>query len=131
MTCWDFKNEFLIGIRLITPDGSTHPQDEELVALDTGYDGDVLIPYDLFLSLKFDEFEDYLAEEFLETASGEILKSSVSRGFLSIPKIGSTLPVQIETFRDNTEFLIGVGVLRQIRVLLDGPSNQTCIVTER
>jgi hypothetical protein len=38
--------------------------------------------------------------------------------------------VLVDTFEGNSEFLIGRGLVRQLRVLRDGPANQTCILPD-
>ena len=51
-----------------------------------------------------------------------------SRARLIIPELNLSLPVIIDTFEGNVEFLIGRALMRQLRILLDGPNGQTCIV---
>jgi hypothetical protein len=43
---------FAIGIRLKTPGGQFHAGTEEPVELDTGYGGDVLLPWEMYVDLE-------------------------------------------------------------------------------
>jgi len=47
LTCWSSEDAFVIGVQLRTIDGQFHAETEELVEVDTGYAGDVLVPWNL------------------------------------------------------------------------------------
>ncbi|MBI3761318.1 MAG: hypothetical protein HY260_05575 [Chloroflexi bacterium] len=100
-----------------------------MINLDTGYDGEVLVPYDLYISsgLKDWEFPQAHWSTGL-TASGEPLVMPISRAVLAIPELGLRLSVVVDTFEGNNELLIGRALIRQLRVLLDGPTSKTCIL---
>ncbi len=48
--CWDTPDQFAFRVQLVTLDGRQHTSDPRLVDLDTGYDGEILVPYDLYAS---------------------------------------------------------------------------------
>ena len=131
MICWERASTFSIGVQLKTPGGRVHSPSEELIELDTGYEGEVLVPYDLYVEMELYGWE--YPEIFWatgRTVSGEILHMPLSYGYLVIPRWGREIRVSIETFVGNSEFLIGRALIRRYRFLLDGPGNRTCLLLE-
>ena len=127
--CWDTPGQFAFRVQLVTLDGRLHTPDPRLVDLDTGYDGEILVPYDLYASSGLRDWE--LPQEQWSTGltvSGERLIMPASRALLDIPDAGVRLNVLVDTFEGNTEFLIGRSIIRQLRVLLNGPAGRTCIL---
>lgn len=45
LICWDITDAFAIGIQLMTPHGRLYTESEQLVDLDTGYDGELVGGY--------------------------------------------------------------------------------------
>lgn len=131
LICWDITDAFAIGIQLMTPDGCLYTESEQLVDLDTGYDGELLVPYDLYVSLGLRDWE--FPKELWSTGltvSGESLSMALSRAFVVIPRLGQQYQVLVDTFEGNTEFLIGRAFMREHKILLDGPAGRVCLVTE-
>jgi hypothetical protein len=127
--CWDSEDFFAIGIQIRTFAGMVHSESEELIQLDTGYDGGLLLPYKLYQDLALYRWE--YPEEYWpvgKTVSGEIIELMLAKGQVLIPRWNVALEVFIETFEGNAEFLLGRGFIRKFRVLLDGPGNKVCLV---
>ncbi len=107
-----------------------HSENEELVQLDTGYDGELLLPsYKLYQDLAFYRWE--YPEEYWpvgKTVSGEIIELILAKGQVLIPKWNVALEVFIETFEGNGELLLGRSFIRKFKVLLDGPGNKVCLI---
>ena len=127
--CWDSEDFFAIGIQIGTFAGMIHSENEELVQLDTGYDGELLLPYKLYQDLAFYRWE--YPEEYWpvgKTVSGEIIELILAKGQVLIPKWNVALEVFIETFEGNGELLLGRSFIRKFKVLLDGPGNKVCLI---
>lgn len=127
--CWDSEDLFAIGIQIRTFAGMVHSESEELVQLDTGYDGELLLPYKLYQDLALYQWE--YPEEYWsvgKTVSGEILELILAKGQVLIPRWNVALEVFIETFEGNEELLLGRSFIRKFKVLLDGPGNKVCLV---
>ena len=131
LICWDSEDIFAISIRLKTPGGQFHADAEEPVELDTGYGGDVLVPWEMYVGLELYGWE-YPQEHWSVgiSVSGEEFEMPLSRGVLVVPKLGLDFEVRIDTFEGNKQFLIGRGFIRRHRVLLDGPNNRVCFLAE-
>jgi len=129
LTCWSSEDAFVIGVQLRTIDGQFHAETEELVEVDTGYAGDVLVPWNLYIDLELYGWE--LDEELWSVGisiSGEVFPLVLSRGYIVIPRLGQEFLVLIDSFEGNDQFLIGRSFLRRLRMLLDGPEGQTCLL---
>ena len=114
-----------LGIILESPSGDKWPQEGDDEALvDTGFDGDVLIPETLYNSLNFSQFESF-AED-LYTAGSDSIPCIRTQGFLHIPKIGEKFQVECLSSKDrNTNsILIGNKFLKKFRLILDGPNEK-------
>jgi hypothetical protein len=98
LICWDSQDIFAIGVRLEAPNGRFHSDTEELVELDTGYGGDVLVPWGMYVDLELYGWE--YPEEF---------EMPLSRGILVVPKLGREFDVRIDTFEGNEQLLKGRG----------------------
>jgi len=131
LICWGDPARFLIGVQLKTPGGRVHSPAEDLIELDTGYEGEVLVPYGLYVKMELYGWE--YPEIFWtvgRTVSGQVFRMPLSYGSLVIPKWGREFSVSIDTFEGNEEFLIGRAFIRRHKFLLDGPAGQTCLVLE-
>ena len=95
-----------------------------MVQLDTGYDGELLLPYKLYQGLALYQWE--YPEEYW--AVGKTVSGEMAKGQVLIPKWNVALEVFIETFEGNEEFLLGRSFIRKFKVLLDGPGNKVCLV---
>ena len=101
---------------------------EILIRIDTGYDGFVLLSEDNYkhVGLHLSELpKKYWPEG--ETVTGEVLKLRRALGLVYIPKAGVRLEGYIDTFQGNTENIIGLDLIKAMKLLLDGPSQQVCI----
>ena len=134
MECWQFLNntyrvkQFVINIDLLSKKEVKWIKYENVI-IDTGFDGDVLIPFEDFKNNGFDEALLIETEQFIaETISGEeiILLSALSEIKVNKKKI----PVIVETFPENKDTLIGRGVLTDLRVLIDGHKEITCDLSQ-
>jgi len=102
------------------------------VQLDTGYDGELLLPYKLYQGLTLYQWE--YPEEYWpvgKTVSGEIIELILAKGQVLIPRWNVALEVFIETFEGNGEFLLGRSFIRKFKVLLDGPGNKVCLIDSK
>lgn len=96
--------------------------------LDTGFDGQLLIPYITYKALKLHQFEfppDLWA--FGESISGELKPLRCSKALVKNEKLNFSQIVEIETFEQNDQFLLGLGLLRNFQAILEGRSEQICL----
>jgi predicted aspartyl protease len=80
------------------------------VLLDTGFDGDVVVPLFSVRSLPQDDETD------IEWLEGTSISAPVYRGTI---QIGKMAPRQVQIIAAGSEFIIGIGVLRRYEVILD------------
>ena len=134
MECWQFLNnayrikQFVINIDLFSRKEAKWVKYENVI-IDTGFDGDVLIPFEDFRNNGFEEALLIETDQFIaETISGEeiILLSALSEIKVNKKKI----PVIVETFLGNKDILVGRGVLANLRVLIDGFKEITCDLSQ-
>lgn len=128
LICWDSEDIFAIGVRLKTPNGYSLTDTEQLVELDSGYSGELLVPWKMYVDLELYGWE-YPEEEWSLgiSVSGEYFEMPLSKAVLSIPGLKQDIGVRIDTFEGNEQFLIGRGLMRRYAILLDGPKNRVCI----
>jgi hypothetical protein len=128
--CWTSEAGYAIPIRLKDPLGK--PISEEIfVELDTGYSGDLLVPWEIYLQAELFGWE--LPEDQWKLGvmlSGAWVDMPQSEATLEIAGLDQPFSVQVDTFEGNTEFLIGRNFLKQHRVLLDGPGHQVCFILD-
>jgi len=134
LECWQFLNnayrikQFVINIDLFSRKEAKWVKYENVI-IDTGFDGDVLIPFEDFRNNGFEEALLIETDQFIaETISGEeiILLSALSEIKVNKKKI----PVIVETFLGNKDILVGRGVLANLRVLIDGFKEITCDLSQ-
>jgi hypothetical protein len=130
LTCWSTPDRLGIGLQIRNLAGQNHHQNEELVQLDTGYSEELLVPQVLFESLELARWQlpDSVAAQGT-TVTGQIIKFNEAPVDIIIPRLGEQHRVIAQTFAQNTRLLLGRGFLRRFKVLLDGPSSQTCLLT--
>ena len=94
--------------------------------IDTGYDGDILIP--------MEDFEENGFNRVLSLDSGDWYAESVSGEELPLFKAYSDLKINtfqieatVESFDGNNSLLIGRGLLIHLKTLIDGKEEQTCV----
>jgi len=126
---WPYTDTPYLGIRLKTGDGEEHPlelDNEELVMIDTGYDGEIVLPNSLYTDLGFNMWEEPELDEF-GLADGRPIYFKAAQGYLLIPKLHlAPFSVRIHTAddkkQDTGEIMIGVKFIRRFKLLLDGPA---------
>jgi predicted aspartyl protease len=127
--CWQHPNRYVIGIQLMNLNGALHSDSEEPVQIDTGYSEMLLIPYDLFQTLRLKRRrQPAMNITRATTVSGEALQLIEAHAVVLIPKTNEQHHIVVQTFIGNTRFLIGRAFLRRFKVLLDGPGAQTCLI---
>jgi hypothetical protein len=129
--CFTSEDGYAIVIQLKDPAGQPIT-DEILVELDTGYSGDLLVPWAVYLEAELFGWELPEAEWKLGVMlSGQWVDMPQSEATLEIPLFNQAYPVRVDTFEANTEFLIGRNFLKQHRILLDGPGHQVCFLPDQ
>ena len=125
-----------LGIRLKTYNGSEYPSEspeEILVFIDTGYDGEICIPWRIYAELGFERWEEPESKEY-ETADKRVISMKVANGCILIPKHSPVIiPVKVETpteeeHTDEEEIIIGAKFIKRFRLLLDGPAEKACLL---
>ncbi|MBI3913621.1 MAG: hypothetical protein HY327_05480 [Chloroflexi bacterium] len=128
LICWATPDRLAIGILVKNPSSQPRGETEELVQLDTGYSGELLVPYDLFETLNLRHWRLPQPAQ-ATTVTGQVIHLLEAHAGVIIPKTGEEYRVVVQTFAGNTRFLIGRAFLRRFKVLLDGPSGRTCLMT--
>ena len=131
LICWDnTPSGYVLGIRVQSPEGGWHSPDEELVQLDTGYDGELLVPWQLYDELRLYRWE-YPQRFWAQghTVSGATIQLCLSEGG-EIPRANVKRQVFIDSFAGNEEFLLGRAFLNGLQVLLNGQADRTCLLVE-
>lgn len=130
---WPYTDHPSLGVRLRTTFGQEYPlTDEELVMVDTGYSGEIVIPRRLYQMLGFQMWEEPEFQSFTVADGGE-LQMRVSHGYIVMPKLERALfSVEVHTCVkeeiDFDEIIIGVKFIKRFKLLLDGPANKVRIL---
>jgi clan AA aspartic protease len=120
MKCdYEIINEILHPVIKCTLIGPS--RNEELTMLvDTGFEGHVLIPSRMYKKLGFQKYEHSFSEfPILETIAGMVLKIRSAPAKLSIEKL--QIDIDVWTMPDCNEILLGIKVLDELLVKLNGP----------
>lgn len=88
-----------------------------LSVVDTGYDGFVAVPKDVFSHLGLDKLSP--SRRTVVAADGHPLEMSSSLASANIPDLGRTFDGPIESAEGLDELLVGTRLLRELRVTLD------------
>ncbi len=89
--------------------------------VDTGYDGELLIPSDLYETLKLEEFEfNQDSVVIAETASGEKLELLSASGAIKVKGLELAIIITIDTHDFCQEILIGRKFLESFNIILYG-----------
>ena len=129
--CWSFYpsdyrvKEFVMNIQLYSPQQKSWIEYHNML-LDTGFDGDILIPMKDFekhgflqvLSIESGQWE-------AESVSGEKFKLISSFSELRIDDY--QIEVMVESFTGNNSGILGRGILIRLKTTIDGKNEQTCI----
>ena len=90
---------------------------EVLAVVDTGYEGFVAVPNDVFVSLSFGELQ--LETRRLVLANGAVLEAKGAYGAFEAPLLSLESDGFVETYDGLGEVLLGVEALSRSKVLLD------------
>ncbi|MCE7734166.1 MAG: hypothetical protein GPJ54_04750 [Candidatus Heimdallarchaeota archaeon] len=97
-------------------------KEEKLEALvDTGYDGDIVIPFSIYQKLQLSQHE-YPDDQMglIETASGELISLKSASAIIEFVEIEISIVVIVDTFTRGSEIIIGRKLLESFRTILDG-----------
>jgi clan AA aspartic protease len=98
--------------------GLRYPQAGAAMAvLDTGYDGFVALPGEIFSSLGLGEVSP--SEREAVVADGRVVHLRSSPASADLPDLGETLDGAVETAEGMAEVLVGTRLLRSLKVTLD------------
>ncbi|MBS7626751.1 hypothetical protein KEJ51_06930 [Candidatus Bathyarchaeota archaeon] len=116
----------VLGVNIVGPAGNFPAEGELPVRLDTGYEGFLLISEDLYrrLRLRLSEMPKEMWATG-RTVTGETLILRRAHVMIQVPKAKIMLEGYGETFRGNTEDLLGLRFLEAIKISLNGPEKKT------
>jgi len=130
--CWpyliqDHRGIPVLGVVVVGP-SQTHPP-EALVRIDTGYEGFLLLSEEDYgrLGLSLAELPRRYWPE-AETVTGEVFRLRRALAIVQVPKARIELEGYVDTFRGNIENLIGLTLLENLSLLLEGPRQRTTII---
>lgn len=130
---WPYENNPKLGLKIRSLSGNEYPENNEtIVLIDTGYDGEVILPLTIYHNLNLNLWEEPEKDEFM-TPEGKDIDFLVSRGYIIIPKLGNNqYPVEIHTASDRTqdigEVIVGIKFIKRFKLLLDGPASKVMIL---
>lgn len=129
LICWSTPDRLGLGIQVRNLAGQVHRHEAEFVQIDTGYSEALLIPQPLFdsLNLAFWQLPDSVAAQGT-TVTGQVIYFREAPVDIVIPNAGIQQRVIAQTFSQNTRFLLGRAFLRPLKLILDGPAAQTCLL---
>src|SRR5271154_6407324 len=93
------------------------PEGETLAVVDTGYEGFIALPREVFTSLSFGELQ--LEKREFVLANGGRLSAEGAYGAFSAPRVELHADGFVEIYEGLQEVLLGVEALARARVLLD------------
>lgn len=110
----------MVPVQITNPFMDAHyPRDGLVMAvLDTGFTGFLLVPFQAFKALKFDELNPRLVKG--ELANGTSIELLAAYGILEIPEIRFEDEGLIESNPHVKEILVGVRGMKKLRTLIDG-----------
>ena len=98
--------------------GERYPATESVLAvIDTGYEGFMAAPTDVFNKLGFNELQQ--ERRTLVLANGTVLKANGVYGGVEMPHLASEMNGFIETYEGLDEIILGVDVLSRFKSTLD------------
>lgn len=96
---------------LYPPDGSV------VAAIDSGYEGFLAAPMNVFEQLRLDELQQ--SSRTVALANGEVLTSKGTYATLTFPHLSVKLDGFVETYRGLDEIILGVEALSHFEATLD------------
>src|SRR5438445_5685341 len=104
--------------------GRRYPEEGQVIAVvDTGYEGFVAVPHDVFTSLSFDHLHE--EKRRLVVANGDVLDAAGAYGAYLAPDVPLYADGFVETYESLDEVLLGVEALSRAKMLLDYCSRRT------
>ncbi len=104
----------------------TYPEKGAVIAVvDTGFEGFLLIPEDIFNYLGFDQLKTFKRNLILP--NGEAIISEGFYGKITLTKIDQSLEGYIETVKNLTEIVIGIQAIKNLKLTLDYCTNTLTI----
>jgi clan AA aspartic protease len=98
--------------------GTSYPPDGSVVAtIDSGYEGFLTIPMNLYKQLRLDELQQ--TSRTLVLANGEALTSDGAYATLRLPHLRAKLDGFVETYQGLDEIILGVEALSHFNATLD------------
>ncbi len=98
--------------------GARYPEDgEALAVLDTGYEGFLSIPREIFHTLRLESQE--VDRRNLSLADGRLTTSEGTYARLLLPELELAFDGFCETYSGLEEIILGTDAIRRMRVLLD------------
>lgn len=99
---------------------SSSKKEKLTMIVDTGFDGYLLIPSKLYKKLGFQKYEHPISEfPILETVAGMVIKIRSAPANLYIGNL--KIDIDVWTMPDCNEILLGIEVLDELLLKLDGP----------
>ncbi len=131
--CWPYlkSNDAkhpVMGLLIRAP-LKTLPITESLFRIDTGYEGFLLLSEERYRRMGFhlSELPRRCWPE-AETVTGEVFRLRRALTIIEIPKIDVKLEGYVDTFQGNLEDLIGLELINNLKLILNGSSETTCVV---
>jgi len=110
-----------IGVKIITL-GNEYPlEGYELMRIDTGFDGPVLVPYDIFSHLcrNIELFGEM--RPIIEFPDKKLLRVRAANAEIEIEN--KSYDAQVWTYPECDEFLVGLEILNKLKILFNGIDN--------
>jgi predicted aspartyl protease len=128
LICWPSPGRLVMGIQIRNLAGQLHSENEDFIQIDTGYSEEILLPYDLFEQLNLQRWRlmGSMPRQGT-TVTGQVIDFIEAHAEVIIPRADEEYPVIVQTFTNNSRFLIGRAFLRHFKMLLDGPGEQVCL----
>ena len=132
--CWTYSNKYnppipvihlsihTIDIKLVYPTIGTQE-----VIVDTGYDGYVLVPWNIYdMRLSLDLYQSPIAA-IIESPLGGTYKLHIARVYIKIQEINATILTYVESYEESTEFFAGRSFINRLKMYLNGPNKELCL----
>lgn len=131
--CWPYlrSNDFrfpVLGLVVKGPFGALSPEEAQ-IRIDTGYEGFLLLSEEKYkhIGLHLSELPRRFWPEG-ETVTGELFKLRRALTIIDVQKLNMRLEGYADTFRGNTEDLVGLRFIESLKLLLDGPAQLACLI---
>jgi len=111
----------ILRLKIVTP-YKRHPDEWLEAFLDTGYDGGLLIPPELYKEAELHKIELPIDQwDIGETVTGEMTLLQASLAKIEIKGFDKLIELRIETFKGNQEVILGLNGIRTLLLCLNGP----------